>query len=233
MRYLLRYNDQQHRTEKHTRLDDWLSNLPADGLREMCLWEQFCHFAREPERRKVGIDARIHVGGTAYEVEPDMAGETVVLLWGLFDDEMYVEFDGNKYGPYLPVSGPIPLHRYRAFKRGKAEERADRIRSLADQLGLPISALSGHDLQLTPSSVAVPLPRQAFDTEAHEYRFTTLIAAKLAIADELATPLAKLAAEDMAFIDQLLTETLSRRIVLTQIRDYFRHHNNKGVDYAG
>jgi hypothetical protein len=233
MRYLLRYNDQQHRTEKHTRLDDWLSNLPADGLREMCLWEQFCHFAREPERRKVGIDARIHVGGTAYEVEPDMAGETVVLLWGLFDDEMYVEFDGNKYGPYFPVSGPIPLHRYRAFKRGKAEERADRIRSLADQLGLPISALSGNDLQLTPSSVAVPLPRQAFDTEAHEYRFTTLIAAKLAIADELATPLAKLAAEDMAFIDQLLTETLSRRIVLTQIRDYFRHHNNKGVDYAG
>lgn len=233
MRYLLRYNDQQHRTEKHTRLDDWLSNLPADGLREMCLWEQFCRFAREPERRKVGIDARIHVGGTAYEVEPDMAGETVILLWGLFDDEMFVEFNGNKYGPYFPVSGPIPLHRYRAFKRGKAEERADRIRSLADQLGLPISALSGHDLQLTPSSVAVPLPRQAFDTEAHEYRFTTLIAAKLAIADELATPLAKLAAEDRAFIDQLLTETLIRRIVLTKIRDYFRHHNHKGVDYAG
>jgi hypothetical protein len=233
MRYLLRYNDQQHRTEKHTRLDDWLSNLPADGLREMCLWEQFCRFAREPERRKVGIDARIHVGGTAYEVEPDMAGETVILLWGLFDDEMFVEFNGNKYGPYFPVSGAIPLHRYRAFKRGKAEERADRIRSLADQLGLPISALSGHDLQLTPSSVAVPLPRQAFDTEAHEYRFTTLIAAKLAIADELATPLAKLAAEDRAFIDQLLTETLIRRIVLTKIRDYFRHHNHKGVDYAG
>jgi hypothetical protein len=232
MRYLLRYNDQHHRTEKHTRLDDWLTNLPADGLREMCLWEQFCRFAREPERRKVGVDARLNVGGTSYEVEPDMAGETVVLLWGLFDDEMVVEFDGNKYGPYFPVSGPIPLHRYRAFKRGKAEERADRIRSLADQLGLPISALSGHDLQLTPSSVAVPLPRQAFDTEAHEYRFTNIIVAKLAIADELATPLAKLTAEDMAFIDQVLTETLIRRIVLTQIRDYFRHHKNKGEDYA-
>lgn len=233
MRYLLRYNDQQHRTEKHTRLDDWLTNLPADGLREMCLWEQFCRFAREPERRKVGIDARIHISGTAYEVESDMAGETVILLWGLFDDEMFVEFNGNKYGPYHPVSGPIPLHRYRAFKRGKAEERADRIRLLADQLGLPISALSGHDLQLTPSSVAVPLPRQAFDTEAHEYRFTNIIAAKLAIADELATPLAKLTAEDRAFIDQVLTETLIRRTVLTQIRDYFRHHNHKGVDYAG
>lgn len=79
----------------------------------MCTWEQFCRFAREPESRKVGVDARIAIGGTSYEVESDMAGETVVLLWGLFD--------GEKFGPYRPVSGPIPLHRYRAFKRGKAD----------------------------------------------------------------------------------------------------------------
>jgi hypothetical protein len=233
MRYLLRYNDQDHRSEKHSRLEDWLTNLPSEGLREMCTWDQFCRFAREPERRKVGIDARINVGGTAYEVEPDMAGETVVLLWGLFDDEMYVEFDGDKYGPYFPVSGPIPLHRYRAFKRGKAEERADRIRVIADHLGLPISALSGNDVQLTPSTVAMPLPCQPFDAEAHEYRFTNVIAAKLAIADELATPLTKLAAEDRLFIDQILAETLIRSTVLAQVRDYFRHHKNVGVDYAG
>jgi hypothetical protein len=121
MRYLLRYNDQNHRSEKHSRLEDWLANLPAEGVRDMCAWEQFCRFAREPERRKVGSDARITIGGTAYQVEPDMAGETVVLLWGLFDDEMYVEFDAEKFGPYHPVSGPVPLHRYRAFKRGKAD----------------------------------------------------------------------------------------------------------------
>ncbi len=60
--------------------------------------EQYCRFAREPESRKVGIDARITIDGTAYEVEPDMAGETVILLWGLFDDEMFVEFDGEKWG---------------------------------------------------------------------------------------------------------------------------------------
>lgn len=40
-----------------------------------------------------------------------MAGETVILLWGLFDDEMYVEFDAEKFGPCRPVSGPIPLQR--------------------------------------------------------------------------------------------------------------------------
>lgn len=65
MRYLLRYNDQSHRSEKHSRLADWLANLPADGVRDMCAWEQYCRFAREPESRKVGIDARIAIGGTA------------------------------------------------------------------------------------------------------------------------------------------------------------------------
>ncbi|WP_429498478.1 hypothetical protein ACQUFY_03220 [Robbsia andropogonis] len=227
LRYLQRYNDQRHRSEKHSRLEDWLSRLPAEGVRDMCTWEQFCRFAREPERRKVGIDARITIDGTAYELEPDMAGETVVLLWGLFDDELYAEFDGERFGPYHPVSGPIPLHRYRAFKRGKADERADRIRSLADQLGLPIAALAGDDVRLTPTAtVPAPLPHQPFDADAHEYRFPNTIAARLAIADDLARPLAKLLPQDRLFIEQVLAETLVRRIVLARVRDYFRHRKS-------
>jgi hypothetical protein len=232
MRYLLRYNAQSQRSEKHSRLADWLANLPADGVRDMCAWEQFCRFAREPERRKVGVDARISIGGTAYQVEPDMAGETVVLLWGLFDDEMYVEFDAEKFGPYRPVSGPVPLHRYRAFKRGKADERADRIRTLADQLDLPISALAGSDVYLAPTAAAMPLPHQPFDAAAHEYHFASAIAAKLAIADDLARPLARLAPVDRAFIDQVLAETLNRNVVLARVRDYFRSKQSGG-DHAG
>ena len=232
MRYLLRYNDQDHRSEKHSRLEDWLSNLPPKGLRDMCAWEQYCRFAREPESRKVGVDARIAIGGTCYEVEPDMAGERVILLWGLFDDEMYVEFDGEKFGPYRPVSGPIPLHRYRAFKRGKADERADRIRSLADQLGLPISALAGNDVQLTPSVIPAPLPHEPFDAGILEYRFPTVIAAKLAIANDLATPLAKLSTEERAFIDHMLGETLIRSVVISRVREYFRNKKSGG-DHAG
>lgn len=234
-RYLARYNAQAHRSEKHSRVDDWLRNLPAEGLREMCAWEQFCRFAREPERRKVGVDARLSIEGTAYEVEPGMAGDEVVLWWGLFDDELYVEYEGERSGPYYPVAGPIPLHRYRAFKRSKADERADRIRALADQLGLPIAALSGEDVRLNPSSVAVAamatIPRQPFDAEAHEYHYPTVIAAKLAIADDLATPLTRLAPEDRAFIDQVLAETLTRRVVLARVRDHFRH--KKGEEHAG
>lgn len=231
LRYLLRYNDQDHRSEKHSRIEDWLANLPAEGLRDMCTWEQFCRFAREPERRKVGIDARITIGGTAYEVEPDMAGETVVLLWGLFDDEMYVEFNGEKFGPYRPVSGPIPLHRYRTFKRTKADERADRIRALADQIGLPIAALSGEEVRLTALNVPATIPHQPFDAEAFEYHYPTVLAAKLAIADDLATPLAKLSPEDKGFIDQVLAETLTRRIVLARVRGYYRQR--KGEQHAG
>ena len=40
-RYLLHYNSQPHRSEPHTRLEDWLANLPTEGFREMCAWERF------------------------------------------------------------------------------------------------------------------------------------------------------------------------------------------------
>jgi hypothetical protein len=43
--------------------------------------------------------------------------ETVLLWWGLFDNELYVEHGDKRFGPYLPDGGPIPLHRYRAFKK--------------------------------------------------------------------------------------------------------------------
>ena len=162
---------------------------------------------------------------------PTWPGEFVVLLWGLFDDEMYVEFDGEKFGPYYPVSGPIPLHRYRAFKRGKVGERADRIRALADQLGLPISALSGDDVRLLPPAVAVDMPKQPFETQILEYQFPNTIAAKLAIADDLAKPLAKLSASDRAFIDQILAETLTRSVVLSRVRSYFRDPK-RGEEHA-
>jgi DNA invertase Pin-like site-specific DNA recombinase len=71
LRFLVRYNGMQHRSESHSRLEDWLANLPDEGLRTMCDWERFCTFAREPERRLVGVDARIAIGSTQYEVDPD------------------------------------------------------------------------------------------------------------------------------------------------------------------
>jgi len=88
--YLLRYNDRPHRSEPQSRLEDWVEHLPPEGLREMCSWERFCAFAREPETRKVAIDTRVSVAGVRYEVDPELAGETVTLWFGLYDDQLYV-----------------------------------------------------------------------------------------------------------------------------------------------
>jgi hypothetical protein len=102
---------------------------------------------------------------------------------------------------------------------------------LADQLGLPISALSGDDVRLVPPAVAVDIPKQSFDAQILEYQFPNAIAAKLAIADDLAKPLAKLSASDRAFIDQILAETLTRSVVLSRVRSYFRDPK-RGEEHA-
>jgi hypothetical protein len=144
-----------------------------------------------------------------------------------------VEFTGETWGPYYPVSGPVPLHRYRTFRRGKAAERADRIHALARQLNIPVSALSGNDLRVVSddNQRIEELPHQPSDTRKSEYHFPTVIAEKMAIADDLATPLARMPDEDRAFIDSILTETLNRSEVLVRIRDYFRNRRS-GEDHA-
>jgi len=174
------------------------------------------------------------VEGTDYEVDPVLAGETVVLLWGLFDNELYVEYEGERHGPYHPIAGPIPLNRYRAFKRTRADERADRIRELADQLGLPIAALTGaSDVHAAAPAMTSDVPRQPFEAPVAENSYPTILAAKLAIADEIATPLAKLSPDDRAFIDGVLAETLTRAIVLSRVREHFRRKRTEGDGHAG
>ncbi len=105
-RYLASYNAQPHRAEPHCRSEDWLAHLPTAGLRAMCDWERYCAFAREPERRLVAGDARVTIEGVIYDVAAELAGETVVLWWGLFDQDLYVEHDDQRFGPYKPSGGP-------------------------------------------------------------------------------------------------------------------------------
>ena len=229
--YLLHYNSQPHRQSNHSRLEDWLKHIPAQGLLEMCTWERFCTFAREPEQRKVDGCARVSVAGVAYEVEPDLAGETVVLWWGLFDNELYVEKDGQRYGPYLPVDGPIPLHRYRKFKKSKTQQRADRIEALSKGLVLPQKAWQGNQelsfLQETKivSELAV-IPFQDPDP-FQEFTYPTVLSAKRAISDYLALPLARLSDSELAFIDSLLSETLKKKVILERVQQYFQARRDK------
>jgi hypothetical protein len=219
-RYLAGYNAQRHRAEPHSRLEDWLANLPEGGIREMCAWERFCAFAREPERRQVGGDARVSVAGTLYEVDADLAGETVLLWWGLFDQDLYVEQGDARYGPYHPVGGPVPLHHYRQHKKGKREKRADRVAALAGALQVPRAVLAGHPaLAAASPATPAPQPRRPFaDPDPYrEFAYTNRVTAKLAIAASLGMPLARLTEEERAFIDSVLAETLERRAVLGRV----------------
>jgi transposase len=217
--YLLRYNDSPHRSESHSRMEDWVQHLPPEGLREMCSWERFCTFARESETRKVAIDARVSFAGVRYEVDPDLAGETVTLWLGLYDDQLFVEHGERRYGPYAPIGGPIPLHRYRSFKKTRTQKRADRIEGLAEELSLPRAALSD-DPTLAASLSTVELAKQPFaDPDPfHELAFPNAIDAKRAIADRLGMPLAKLTSEQLAALNALLAETLAKPVVWDHVR---------------
>jgi hypothetical protein len=219
--YLLRYNDSPHRTESHTRMEDWVQHLPPEGLREMCSWERFCTFAREPETRKVAVDAQVSVAGVRYEVDPDLAGETVTLWFGLYDDQLYVEHGERRYGPYAPSGGPIPLHRYRSFKKTRSQQRADRLEALAEQLALPQAALSEVPTLSTSFTTFAPVTQPFADPDPfHELTFRSALDAKRAIADHLGMPLAKLTPDQLATLNTLLHVTLAKHTVWDHVRQH-------------
>ncbi len=224
-RYLVHYNRQDHRKEPRSRIDDWLENAPATGLREMCNWERFCTFAREPERRKVDGYAEVTVDGVSYKVDHDLAGQEVVLWWGLFDNELYVEYGEKRFGPYSPVGGPIPLNRYRGLKKSKSQQQADRIDALATQLALPQSAADyiskiddPGDSRKSPTS---GLPFNDPDP-FREQAFTTPVAAKRAVADYLGIPLAKLANEQLEALNRFLEGNLEKPAVMEYAKTQLR-----------
>ena len=233
-RYLLTYNRQSHRSESHSRLDDWLTHRPAEGLREMCTFERFCTFARESERRKVGVDARITVDGTVYEVDPDLAGESVVLWWGLFDTELSIEHHDQRFGPYAPVAGPF---RCTATGRSRKARRQNGLIGLSNwrpTRPAPCRLNRRSGCSVGPATGLPEIKMQPF-APAPEDRYPSGVAAKLAIADELARPLARLSVEERQFIDQVIGETLVRAVVLQRIRAYFRAKptSQGGHDHAG
>lgn len=217
--FLIRYNAMDHRSESHSRAEDWLEHLPAGGIRAVCSWERFCTFAREPEQRKVAIDARVSIDGTQYEVAPELAGEQVILWWGLFDNELFVEHGEKRFGPYLPVAGPIPLHRYRAFKKTAAQTRADRIEALAGLLELPRAVLESRpDVAIFSRPGGVPTVAFSDPDPFHQLTFPTALAAKRAISDALGLPLAKLSPGQLDQINAILQATLNKQEVLARVR---------------
>ena len=220
--FVVKYNEKPHRREPHSRLEDWIANLPESGFREMCSWERFCAFAREPERRTVGSDAHISIQGVRYEVDSELAGEEVVLWWGLFDHELFVEWRDKRFGPYRPSGGPIPLHRYRKRRKSAREKRAETVAALAAKLSIPRAAVSGHT-ELGPSADIVALPRSPFiDPDPWgEIAYRNELEARRAIADRLGKPLGALDAEALDFIAKLLKRTLDKTEIARAIAERF------------
>ena len=221
--FIRKYNDKPHRREPHSRIDDWIANLSETGIREMCSWERFCAFAREPERRKVASDARVSVGGTFYEVDGDLAGEEVLLWWGLFDHELFVEWNDKRYGPYRPEGGPIPLHRYRKRKPSPREKRAEAAAILAKQISLPRAALGGLGFEAASAEV-MPLPKVKFiDPDPWgQIAYESDLSARRGISYLLDRPLAELSSDDRAFVGELVSRTLNKAEIETVVKERFR-----------
>ena len=118
--------------------------------------------------------------------------------------------------------GRSRCNRYRSFRKSAAEGRLDRIEALAGKLGLPRAALDGPGpMVIAPATVPPTVPFNDPDP-FQELHFPSVLAAKLAIADYLGRPLAKLAVEDLDTINALLGRTLERRTVIACVRGYFR-----------
>ena len=151
------------------------------------------------------------------------AGEEVLLWWGLFDQELFVEFADKRYGPYRPVGGPIPLHRYRQAKKSIREQRADQIADLAEQISLPRAALSGQPDTRAKADV-IPLVRTPFNDPDpwQQLTYPNTLEARRGIAQLLERPLGKLARDDLQFVDALLTRTLDKADIEAAVRSRFR-----------
>ena len=220
--FIVKYNEKPHRREPHSRIEDWVANLPEPGFRGMCSWERFCAFAREPERRTVGSDAHLSIQGARYEVDSELAGEEVVLWWGLFDQELFVEWRDKRFGPYRPSGGPIPLHRYRKRRKSAREKRAETVAALAAQLSIPRAAVSGHTA-LGPGADVVALPRTPFiDPDPWgELGYRSELEARRGIAGKLGKPLGALDADARTFIAALVQRTLDKAEIASAITERF------------
>jgi hypothetical protein len=184
-----------------------VANQPDGGFTAVCSWEKFCSFAREPETKKVERDSTIVMGeGVRYEVSPELVGERVIAWWGLFDNEIYVEFDEKRYGPYKPAGGATPLLTYRRHKKTRREKNIEKIDELAESISISREVLSGKPEDAVVTNLfKPPIPSKTFvdrfEQEVPNFENTTM--AKLAISDYLGRRIADLPDDAKMFIEDL------------------------------
>lgn len=232
--YLESYNNQLHRTENHSRLQDWKENLPTEGFQAMCDWEHFTLLVREPEERKVGNDACVNIKCTKYQLSPELAGSTVTLLWGLFDNELRVSYQDKHYGPFYPASGPTPFGSYKSFKKTTKEEKADEIEQLSKVISISRRVLTDASGSNTSdadkgliSGAGLSEAKQASmpfvrENPFEQTKFKNVVEAKTAIARWLGFPLGRLSLTQLEQINNIVTEDLDKKLIMMQVKQLFK-----------
>jgi len=227
------YNTRDHRSEKCTRIEDWLQNLRPEGFKQMCSWEKYSAFARHPVDRAVSNECKVSWDGIEYKVDPELLGLEVTVLFGILDSEIYVEHNNTRYGPYKPDGGPIPLHSFKKFAKTKREKLADRIENLAKALKIPKFAMNGVEEAIPTALIAHErIPSIPFPEDAEEPDFPNASQAKLAISRYLGRDIPDLPAESRAFIGELVASTLNKREVLSKVKSYFSKPQRKADQRA-
>ena len=227
--YLEHYNQEKHRAEDHSRLEDWKKNLPKEGFSAMCDWEHFSILVREPETRIVGNDACVNVNGVKYQLSSEFAGQTVTLLMGLFDNELRITYENEHYGPFYPANGPIPFGNYRSYKKTSREKRANQIEELAKIISIPRAVLTkgnGSEQKLINDANLInqnqPFVAFALDNPFEQRKFKNELEGKLAIAKWLGYPLGRLLPEQITAINEIVSENLDKKFVMAQVKELFK-----------
>ena len=164
---------------------------------------------------------RIQIGGAHYEVDADLAGEEVLLWWGL--STLTCSSNGTTVA-LAPTIRPVPdsIAPLSPADQVAHEKRAETVAALAEKITIPREAVSGA-LQPASSAEIIPLPRVAFaDPDPWgEIAYANVLSARRAIADQLRRPLGELGDEDLAFITELVGRTLNKIEIETAIRARF------------
>lgn len=225
--YLVHYSEQEHPSDSCSRIETWAKNLPENGYMEMCPWDRFTMLARQPKRRKVGNDAKVSFDGREYMVSPELIGSEVTVWIGGFDSDIYVEHNGEKFGPYQICNGVIPFNSFRTAKQTQAEKTRRHIEKIAQEIQVPkdvfqygLKPLNDIEEKITRNDI----PRQKFidPDPLEQIRFTNEISARKYISRTIGRPIGSLSIQITERIDQLLQETLERSKIESEIKELFK-----------
>jgi hypothetical protein len=224
LNHLLHYNCQKHPTREGSRIEVWTAGLPPEGFRQMCPWETYVTFAREPEHRSVDDNSRITLDHQVYRVTGELRGERVEVWKGVFDTGIYIQDKGgNTHGPYAPEPGAIPFGTFRRWRKTEQDRRLEKVEQLAQKIAIPRESLFRdrrseqergrvYDLRSTPFPQPLGLLSE---------NYGSIKEARRGIYTQFGVPLGELSDEVLDAIDEILRETLNRREIYRRIKELF------------